>query len=201
MYVFFAGIVFFLTLFSSNPGVFASSSEPKTFIENLGKEAVEHLTRPDAQIPDFIALLDKGFDVRKILIRIVTAAVWEDPTVLPLQEHLLELYKLSVARLYLNQFKRYGSKVKFEVIKSTPTGSGGALVESVLKTKNSPAGISIDWELNKETQWRIVDVRVEGVSLISDQTDVYRSILKGDPHNVPQLIKQLEAKKSFERGG
>ena len=195
MNFFFVIILIFITSFSNSSAIFASPADPKGFIENLGKEAIHQLTKENADEKDFIILLDEGFDIEKILKRIVTEAVWAEESVIPLQECLLALYKSSLSKMYLNQFKQYGSNVQFQVNRSILKGSKAAIVESTLQQKQG-SSVTIDWDLSLDErgQWRIVDVLVGSISMISNQVEVYQSILKRNPKNVPLLIEKSKEK-------
>lgn len=188
----------FCFFFSSWSESFSVPSDPEAFIDSLGREAVERLTQKGANEEDFVELLERGFDVEKILCQIVTEEVWQSPTIA--KEKLLALYKKSLARAYLKQFKRYGRGATLTVVRSVPKGENIFFVESTLQTKKSL--ISIGWTVKHypPAQWKIMDVFVEGVSLIDNQQEQYRSTIKGNPANVAKLIQELEAKNQQLQG-
>jgi phospholipid transport system substrate-binding protein len=68
-----------------------------------------------------------------------------------------------------------------------------AVASRILRESGEP--IRIDWRLLRRDQsWRIVDVVVEGMSMVLSQRSEYAAVIKGDGGKIEGLLTRLREK-------
>lgn len=94
-------------------------------------------------------------------------------------EEFYKTYKKSITRVYLASFDRDYKDEVFKATHAKKDGDGGVIVYSTLDRKNGAPPLNLHWILKRaEDDWKIVDLRVEGVSQAEKERDETTSIIR-----------------------
>ncbi|MSO54715.1 MAG: ABC transporter substrate-binding protein [Rhodospirillales bacterium] len=174
-----------------------TATAPSKFIEGMADKAIAALTekgipRPD-RITRFRALLNDHFDV-KTIGRWVLGRYWQTATPAEREEYLALFEDLLVAT-YVDRFTEYSGET-INVVKSEDVGNGEAVVSSrIARTAGDPP-IRVDWRLRqREGQFRIVDVVVEGISMGMAQRSEFASVVSQNGGTLEGLLSKLREKR------
>ena len=165
------------------------------FITNLVNEALKALQNKqmsqEDRAKDFRQLLDQNFDMQRIS-RFVLGRYWKEASDQD-RQRFLQLFEEYVVRSYAQRFSEYsGETVK--VTSQRPEGETTVLVQSeILRPSGSPPA-KVDWRVHKDgDSFKIVDVDVEGVSMIVTQREEFSSVIQRNG-GVAGLNRELEEK-------
>lgn len=169
-----------------------AAADPREFIASLGAKALETLTGPDVSDAEreqrFRELFVEHFDVKGIG-RTALGKNWRTATPEEQAEYL-KTFEDFIVKTYASRFKQYSGE-RFEVKGTKEDRDGYATVESVVQT---PAGedAKLLWRVrNKDGQLKIVDVVVEGVSMLITQQRDFASVVQQNGGQVGALIAEL----------
>lgn len=92
---------------------------------------------------------------------------------------------------YSNQLKQFAG-VDFKILKATETNNGAYLVNSKI-TQSNKDSFDIQWMVKKNAsrQWQIIDILVNGLSMIATQRDEFVSVIRRQKGNIGKFIKLL----------
>ena len=92
---------------------------------------------------------------------------------------------------YSNQLKQFAG-VDFKILKATETNNGAYLVNSKIIQSNKDS-FDIQWMVKKNAsgQWQIIDILVNGLSMIATQRDEFVSVIRRQKGNISKFIKLL----------
>ncbi|MDZ7712315.1 MAG: ABC transporter substrate-binding protein [Rhodovibrio sp.] len=170
------------------------------FIERLGQEAVDELSRedvPDAQRrAQFLDLLERGFAVEAIS-RFVLGRYWRVAST-EQQEKFQDVFKRIVAQRFLPLFKDYGRE-DFVVKGADPDPTQPSLyaVRTLIarpgQTETDAPKVQVVWRVRPAgDSYEIVDIKAEGVSMAITLRSEYNSAIQRAGGNVGTLIAMLE---------
>jgi phospholipid transport system substrate-binding protein len=111
------------------------------------------------------------------------------------RERFLKVAANAEAHAYARRFGEYGGQT-LTVDRSMPKlrGDGVSIVNSKL-TQTDSEPLAIQWDVRNGGQGaRIVDVRIEGVSMVVTRRAEYNSFIQGHGGQVEPLITELEAR-------
>jgi phospholipid transport system substrate-binding protein len=102
-------------------------------------------------------------------------------------------FKSFLARTYGNRIGRYTSET-VDIVGERITSRGNVLVLTRI-VGGEYGGAEIEYMLNhREERWRVIDVKVEGISLVLNYRDQFRSILSnGGPEKLIDALKRKNA--------
>jgi phospholipid transport system substrate-binding protein len=140
-----------------------------------------------------LRVLETDFDLN-YMARSALGKHWDQAT--PDQrERFLRVAANAEAHAYAKRFGQYGGQT-LTVDRSTPKmrGDGVSIVSSKL-TQTDAEPLAIQWDVRNGGQGaRIVDVRIEGVSMVVTRRAEYNSFIQGHGGKVELLITELEAR-------
>ena len=168
--------------------------------------AVELIQRTAAQVLDLVMtktgaareagilrILETDFDLN-YMARSSLGTHWNQAT--PDQrERFLKVAANAEAHAYAKRFGQYGGQT-LTVDRAAPMtrGDGVSIVNSTL-TQTNAEPLAIQWEVHNGGQGaRIVDVRIEGVSMVVTRRADYNSFIQAHGGKVEPLITELEAR-------
>jgi phospholipid transport system substrate-binding protein len=178
----YSAIAIILLFALPTPPVAASTLDGAvTFVQNLGDNAIEVLkdpdTSPEQRRAEFRALLDRGFAV-KTIGRFALGRYWRAATPEQQQEYL-RLFRLFVLHTYASRFDGYSGQ-SFNVVKAHPIDDKDTLVNTEIWQANAEP-LRVDYRVRvHQGDYKIVDVLVEGISLIRTQRSEFASIINRD---------------------
>lgn len=182
-----------LPLVLGMPSIAAASQEAaRAFITQLGKETVDSLKAGDlaqrrSRMED---ILRRGFDFNSIG-RFVLGRHWN--TAAPKQrEEFLVVFADFVSKSYSRRLAEEASVTAFDITNLRDLGEGDYLVQTAIK-RPSGTPLSYEWRVRAaQAEPKIVDVVVEGVSLLITQRSDFASVIS--QNGMDGLIRSLKEK-------
>ncbi len=175
----------------------AAQNEAERFVKSLGDEAIVVLSTSDASEEQrkirFRSLLDQGFAVDTIA-RFVIGRYWRAATPQQRQEYM-SLFREFVLDTYARRLDGYSGET-FDVIKTLPIDETDTMVSTEIVRQNGPP-IRVDYRVRvRNDGHRIVDVIVEGISLVVTQRAEFASVI--NRKGLDGLLAEL---REFRAGG
>ena len=170
--------VILLIVQSTQPVSAGTLDEAIKFVQNLGDNAIEVLkapnTSPEQRRAEFQALLDRGFAV-KTIGRFALGRNWRAATPEQQQEYL-KLFRQFILNTYASRLDGYSGQ-SFNVVDARPIDGKDTLVNTEIGQTNAEP-LRVDYRVRtKQGTYKIVDVLVEGISLITTQRSEFASII------------------------
>jgi phospholipid transport system substrate-binding protein len=174
-------------------GQAATGNTPSDFIRYLGEQAVAVLQQPGTTLEQretrFRELLAAGFDM-EFIGRFVMGNDWRKAS--PEQRaDYLDLFNEYVLRTYSARFGGYAGE-RLNVVSERPAGQQDVLVATRIDRPSGPP-INAEWRVRViESQFRIIDVAVEGISMVMTQRSEFATVI--NKSGVDGLIEILRAR-------
>lgn len=165
------------------------------FVSRLAERVIEILKDKrldkDRRVSALSRVFLDGFDVRAIG-RFVLGRYWRSASEAEQMDYLAAFQDF-VVQTYAARFSSYAGE-SFVVTKANPDGEEGAMVFSDIgKPEGEPA--HVQWRVRRTASgYKIVDVIVEGVSLIVTQREEFASVLQRHEGKVAALTALLREK-------
>jgi phospholipid transport system substrate-binding protein len=165
------------------------------FVKGLADEVIKILKNKSLSKDDRVRALARifleGFDVRAIglfVLGVYARNASEDD-----RRGYLDAFKDYVVETYAARFNSYAGE-DFIVTRSTPDGAKGAWVFSDIGTPGQEP-VEVQWRVRASSDgFKIVDVVVEGVSLVVTQRSEFAAVLQRNNGNVAALTALLHDK-------
>ena len=161
------------------PTAAANTDDAIAFVQNLGDSVIEVLkspeTTPEQRHVKYQELLERGFALNTIA-RFVLGRYWRAATPEQQREYL-GLFRLFVLEIYASRLDSYSGQ-SFTIVKAHPIGDKDTLVNTeVSQTDAEP--LRVDYRVRaRQGSYKIIDVIVEGISLVRAQREEFASIIK-----------------------
>ncbi len=158
----------------------AAAGDAQTFINDLVAQALKALDNKQLTTEDrtkqFRELLDHDFDMARIS-RFVLGRYWNEANEQE-RKQFETLFEEYVVRAYAQRFSDYsGEQVK--ITGARPEGETSTLVQSQIVRPDGAPPAKVDWRVRKaDDGFKIVDVDVEGVSMILTQREEFSSVIQ-----------------------
>jgi phospholipid transport system substrate-binding protein len=171
----------------------AKANDPGAFIEKLAGQAIKVLSAPNGSMHDreskFRDLLRDDFAMDQIG-QFVAGSHWRRMS--PAQRDAYQkLFAEWVLKTYSVRLGGYSGE-RFQVIKSTPAGEKDVIVYTRIN-KSGGDGFNANWRVRQTgDRYKIIDIYVEGVSMVITQRSEFDSIFKR--HGVDGMIQILRDK-------
>jgi phospholipid transport system substrate-binding protein len=135
-------------------------------------------------------LAGERFDFQ-VMARLVLARGWKDLTK-PQQVEFVEEFKTYLANDYGKRIERYDQE-EVEVTGARVEPRGDVTVKTkIVGGQNN--GALVDYRMRKGSDWRIIDVVIEGISLVANFRDQFRDVMgRGGPVALIQKLKEKNA--------
>ena len=187
------GLILALAIQPSSSRAEVSGKKAETFISGLADQAIEAMTTPNVPQPDrvkrFKILLNENFAV-KTIARYVIGRYWKRATKSQKEEYL-SLFQEMLAVSYVNRFSEYAGE-NLNVTKSSISNDKDVVVHSqIVRDGTQPVGV--DWQVRSKDSvtFKIVDIKVEGVSLGQTQKSEFSSVIRQNGGKVEGLLAVL----------
>ena len=177
---------------------FAQTEAPGRLIERVSLDLLNTLQKEGAPKgkKDIMALVEQrvlpNFDFVR-MTALATGLGWRSAT--PAQQGLLvEQFRTLLVRTYSTALTRYTNQtLEFQPERKSEDGSK-ALVRSLLKQPGAPA-LTIDYKMaTTPGGWKIYDVAIDGVSLVTNYRDSFAEQVRTG--GIDGLVKMLTDKNS-----
>ncbi len=173
----------------------ADNAGAQRFIDDMGREAVsfladESLSQAQKEAK-FRQMLRNKFDIDTIG-RFVLGRNWKTATPAQRKEYL-RLFENLIVEVYSARFKDYNGE-DFKVASAQDTGKNDSVVSSYI-VPASGSKVKVDWRVrNKNGQFKIIDVIIEGVSMSLTQRSDFSSVIQRGGGKVEALLVSLRSK-------
>ena len=177
----------------------ARADNPEKFIASLGDRALQVLIvgsqDPSERDAAFREILDEGFDL-PLIGRYALGRYWRRATSVQRREYV-KLFEDFIVSTYVARLGEYGGET-LRVVSSRPDDRDTVVIsEIVLEGRPS---IRIDWRVRNgdpdRSEPKIIDVIVEGISMLLTQRDEFASVIQRSGGNVEGLLVRLREKSS-----
>ena len=187
-------LITFSLLFFSNVSADSNAEGSKNFVEKLGKEVIE--TVSDEKLSDsqrrsnFRYLYLNAFD-NFYISRFVLGRYWKriDKSV---REEFVKTFNDYIVSTYAPKFK--GWQGEFKAVDALIEKNFYNVKMDVIN-KDGPV-LKLIWKiyLDKNKTYKILDVNIDGVSMLVTQRAEFMSVIKNNPDGVVGLIKAMKKK-------
>lgn len=162
------------------------------FVATLGESAIGLLAdqniNEETRVERFYGLLQEGFDF-PLIGRFVLGIHWRRATDQQRSEYSV-LFEQHLVNTYASRLGSYGGEtLRIKGERSDPNRD--TIVSSEIIQKRGPR-IKVDWRVRGSAgTYKVVDVIVEGISLVITQRDEFSSVIRREGHGVEGLLAQL----------
>ena len=169
---------FIVFLFFSNSALSLDENEAKSFVIDIGNQAIKILKIPvddkEKRKNELRNLLQEKFDMELISKVILGGGVVKSSSDEQLKK-FAEVFEIHIVQIYSSQLGTYKGQI-FEVNK-TEIKSKDAFVYSTITSPDYPT-TNIVWRIRKRTDIpKVIDMQVEGVSLLRTKKNDFAMIL------------------------
>ena len=178
-----------------NSPLFAYSSDPKEFVQELVTDAIEKLSDKN------LTKDEKAKFIEQVAIENVDINALGLYTLGELRkssnESDLMKYQMAFEKYFLksltSRLTDYSSS-RFEVVDSEKKSATYTIVKSIINPKDGGPNVKIDWRIYTKNPEKplIRDLIVEGLSLARTQKEEFSSILSSNNNDIKILIIKLE---------
>ena len=188
---FFAGLVVPI----AGPADARAATDAGAFVRNMGKEAIDSLTSKtltDKQRQSrFRAIFERSFDI-PVIARATLGQYWRIATPEQRKEYV-KLFEDFVVQAYAARFKDYSGE-SFEVGKTRVLNDREELVASEIIRPNNQPPVKVQWRLRGNSDYKVVDVIVEGISMLITHRDEFAAVIQQNGGKVEGLLADLRRK-------
>jgi len=165
------------------------------FIKLLGNDAIQMLRDKNLsqsqRESEFRRLFVKGFDV-DLISRFALGRFWREATETQRSEYQ-RLFEDFIVKSYVARLGQYSGET-FAVKDAKSVDTNDDVVESVIERPNAPA-VRVDWRVRHSSgDFKIVDVIVEGVSMVLTQRQEFASVIQNGGGSIDSLLQRLRQK-------
>jgi phospholipid transport system substrate-binding protein len=188
------GAAFILLALTARPAAAQQdTTAAQQFMRNLGDEVIRVIS-DDRTMSEMTAelgqLFRESFDTDTIG-RFVLGRYWNVAT--PEQrDTYLALFREYIVQTYARRFTEYSNE-EFIVQGGRPEGERDVMVDSsIIRQQAGAPPVDVDWRLRqRDGQFQIVDVVIEGVSMALTYRDEFRTIIERNGGRVEALLTEL----------
>ena len=186
----FSVITFFIIINS----VFASSfSAEKDFVTNFADSAIDILS--DNEILEgeknsrFTDLVMSAIDLN-LISKFVLSKTWKNATD-DQKERYIQAFKNYFINSYANKLDQYSGE-QVEVVDAEGAGKYVIVNSFIYREGTDTLKINLKWRLlNKDGEIKIIDLNIEGISLIIAQREEFQSFLANNEGDLEKLIEKI----------
>jgi phospholipid transport system substrate-binding protein len=162
----------------------------------LGDPKLSH----DAQRDRITEIAYERFDF-PTMSKLVLARYWKRFDAAQREEFQKE-FKSFLARRYGDRIDRYEQE-SVEITGERAEQRGDVTVATLIKSPKASAPIVVDYRMRKrEGTWRVIDVKIEGISLVSNYRDQFHEVLsRGGPEKLLAQLRERNAAGATELTG
>ena len=189
------GIFLFILFFSISTSIFAYSTSPREFVDELVNEAIDILSDKNLNEEQKIAFVEKialeNVDIKAL--GLYTLGVLRKSS----SDEDIKNYQNSFEKYFLksltSRLTDYSSS-KFEILGDDKKSANTTIVNSKVTPLDGGPEIKIDWRIYTKNPEKplIRDLIVEGLSMARVQKEEFASILSSNNNDIKKLIDKLD---------
>ena len=169
-------------------------SPEEEFVKTFSDSAISILSNTDISEEEksekFTSIVMSSIDLN-LISKFVLSRAWKNATD-DQKERYLKSFKTYFINSYANRLNQYsGEKVK--IIGSEVKGKYTIVDSHIVREGTDTLQINLKWRiLNRDGDIRIIDLNIEGISLIIAQREEFQSFLANNNSDLNKLILKLE---------
>ena len=187
--------IYILLLYCSfNLTVLASSfTEEENFVTSFADSAISILSNDslsdDERTSSFTELVMSSIDLN-LISKFVLSKTWKNASD-DQKEAYLFAFKDYFISSYANKLDQYTGE-KVDVIGSQEAGKYVIVESNIIREGTDTLKINLKWRLlNKNNQIKIIDLNIEGISLVIAQREEFQSFLANNDYDLDKLIEKI----------
>ena len=187
--------IYILLLFCSFNFTANSSNflEEENFVTSFAESAISILsnnTISDAErTSSFTELVMSSIDLN-LISKFVLSKAWKNASD-EQKENYLIAFKDYFVSSYANKLDQYTGE-KVDVIGSQEAGKYVIVESNIVREGTDTLKINLKWRLlNKDNQIKIIDLNIEGISLVIAQREEFQSFLANNDYDLDKLIEKI----------
>ncbi len=171
------------------------SNGARIFIDSMTEEAITTLTGKDITQEErarrFRILMNKNFSIKGIA-KFVLGRHLRKATEAEKMDYL-RLYEDLMVATYADRFAKYSGE-RLLVKKAVVRGKKDVIVyTTMVKAGNGAKPLKVDWRVRKKGKsYTIIDIMVEGISMIMTQKSEFASFIKSSGGDFKSLLLELK---------
>jgi phospholipid transport system substrate-binding protein len=194
-----AAFLLLVALALAAPGFAAradTAPDARQFVNQLVSSALQTLAQTKADEAqrerDFGLLFRNNFDIPRIA-RFVLGRYWTTASEQD-RSKFIDTYREFITKSYAAQFGEYRGEI-VKVTSARPESADITVVNSEIVHPSGDPPVRVAWRLHRDgNTFKIVDVDVEGVSMMLAQRDEFTSVIRRNGGTVAGLIQAIRQK-------
>ena len=187
IYILFLCCSFNFTVLASN------FAEEENFVTSFADSAISILsndTISDAErTSSFTELVMSSIDLN-LISKFVLSKAWKNASD-EQKENYLIAFKDYFVSSYANKLDQYTGE-RVDVIGSQEAGKYVIVESNIVREGTDTLKINLKWRLlNKNNQIKIIDLNIEGISLVIAQREEFQSFLANNDYDLDKLIEKI----------
>ena len=187
IYILFLCCSFNFTVLASN------FAEEENFVTSFADSAISILSSDslsDAErTSSFTELVMSSIDLN-LISKFVLSKAWKNASD-EQKENYLIAFKDYFVSSYANKLDQYTGE-KVDVIGSQEAGKYVIVESNIIREGTDTLKINLKWRLlNKDNQIKIIDLNIEGISLVIAQREEFQSFLANNDYDLDKLIEKI----------
>ena len=187
IYILFLCCSFNFTVLASN------FAEEENFITSFADSAISILSSDSLsdseRTSNFTELVMSSIDLN-LISKFVLSKAWKNASDEQKEEYLIA-FKDYFINSYANKLDQYTGE-KVDVIGSQEAGKYVIVESNIIREGTDTLKINLKWRLlNKDNQIKIIDLNIEGISLVIAQREEFQSFLANNDYDLDKLIEKI----------
>ena len=187
--------IYILLLFCSFNFTAHSSNflEEENFVTSFADSAISILSNDtisdSERTSSFTELVMSSIDLN-LISKFVLSKAWKNASD-EQKENYLIAFKDYFVSSYANKLDQYTGE-KVDVIGSQEAGKYVIVESNIIREGTDTLKINLKWRLlNKDNQIKIIDLNIEGISLVIAQREEFQSFLANNDYDLDKLIEKI----------
>ena len=178
---------FNLTVLASN------FTEEENFVTSFADSAISILSNDSLsdieRTSSFTELVMSSIDLN-LISKFVLSKAWKDASDEQKESYLIA-FKDYFINSYANKLDQYTGE-KVDVVGSQEAGKYVIVESNIIREGTDTLKINLKWRLlNKNNQIKIIDLNIEGISLVIAQREEFQSFLANNDYDLDKLIEKI----------
>ena len=179
---------------SFNLTVLASNFvEEENFVASFADSAISILSNDSLsdteRTSSFTELVMSSIDLN-LISKFVLSKAWKNASDEQKEEYLIAFKDYFVSS-YANKLDQYAGE-KVDVVGSQEAGKYVIVESNIIREGTDTLKINLKWRLlNKDNRIKIIDLNIEGISLVIAQREEFQSFLANNDYDLDKLIEKI----------
>ena len=187
IYILFLCCSFNLTVLASN------FVEEEKFVVSFADSAISILSNDTLseteRTSSFTELVMSSIDLN-LISKFVLSKAWKNASDEQKESYLIAFKDYFVSS-YANKLDQYAGE-KVDVVGSQEAGKYVIVESNIIREGTDTLKINLKWRLlNKDNQIKIIDLNIEGISLVIAQREEFLSFLANNDYDLDKLIEKI----------